>query len=167
MRVPAMYGKQAAFADSNAHSLSLKWQGAFFWHFNPSSQLPPSSWLMCVRVRWVLHDSSLSLTVLISSVPSSRLEQLYHPHPDVPWQLLPLSEYCCPRAGDADMLLSCSGPSHVMKCVLQYSLWLDDHSTPEVLRGVRAALDACAPAAKGQPGFDDVYPLMLRLSSAQ
>ncbi|KAK9840386.1 hypothetical protein WJX74_009033 [Apatococcus lobatus] len=49
----------------------------------------------------------------------------------------------------------------------QYSLWLDDHSRPETLRGVRAALDACAPAAKGQPGFDDVYPLMLKLASAE
>ena len=102
-----------------------------------------------------------------SSMPFSRLERLYHLYSDVPWQLLPLSDLCCPISDDALMVLSCAGPSHILRCVLQYSLWLDDHSTPEVLRGVRAALDACAPAAKGQPGFDDVYPLMLRLSSAQ
>jgi len=30
---------------------------------------------------------------------------------------------------------------------------------------VRAALEACAPAVRGEPGFDELYPLMLRLCS--
>ncbi len=48
---------------------------------------------------------------------------------------------------------------------VQYSLWLDQHGPEEVAKYVRSALEACAPAARGQAGFDDVYPLMLRLCS--
>ncbi len=48
---------------------------------------------------------------------------------------------------------------------MQYSLWLDQHGPEEVAKYVRSALEACAPAARGQAGFDDVYPLMLRLCS--
>ena len=47
----------------------------------------------------------------------------------------------------------------------QYSLWLDEHSMEEVVRFIRSALESCAPAARGQPGFDAIYPLMLRLCS--
>ena len=48
---------------------------------------------------------------------------------------------------------------------MQYSLWLDQHSMAEALEQIRGALDACAPAATGQPGFDEVFPLMQRLAS--
>ncbi|CAL8469379.1 g8920 [Coccomyxa elongata] len=47
----------------------------------------------------------------------------------------------------------------------QYSMWLDQHSMEEALKFIRTALEACAPAARDQPGFDDVYPLMLKLCS--
>ncbi len=47
----------------------------------------------------------------------------------------------------------------------QYSLWLDQHSPEEAAKYVRAALEACAPAVRGEPGFDELYPLMLRLCS--
>ena len=50
-----------------------------------------------------------------------------------------------------------------MRAAVQYSLWLDQHGPEEVAKYVRTALEACAPAARAQPGFDDVYPLMLRL----
>lgn len=46
---------------------------------------------------------------------------------------------------------------------MQYSLWLDQHSMEEALKFIRTALEACAPAARGDPGFDEIYPLMLDL----
>lgn len=33
----------------------------------------------------------------------------------------------------------------------------------EALKFIRTALEACAPAARGDPGFDEIYPLMLDL----
>ncbi|EIE21637.1 hypothetical protein COCSUDRAFT_30131 [Coccomyxa subellipsoidea C-169] len=45
----------------------------------------------------------------------------------------------------------------------QYSMWLDQHSMEEALKFIRTAVEACAPAAREQPGFDDVYPVMLNL----
>lgn len=45
----------------------------------------------------------------------------------------------------------------------QYSLWLDNHSAEAAGDGVKAALDACSSKAKGQQGFDEVYPLMMAL----
>ena len=47
--------------------------------------------------------------------------------------------------------------------LLQYSLWLDQHSMEEALRYIRTALEACEADARDEPGFDDVYPLMLQL----
>lgn len=64
------------------------------------------------------------------------------------------------------MLRSCAEP---LRSALtgwhgaQYSLWLDQHSMEEALKFIRTALEACEPAARGEPGFDKVYPLMLRL----
>jgi hypothetical protein len=49
----------------------------------------------------------------------------------------------------------------------QYSLWLDQHSMAEALKFIRSALEACAPAARGEPGFGDVYPLMLEVCARQ
>ncbi len=48
---------------------------------------------------------------------------------------------------------------------MQYSMWLDQHSMEEALKFIRTALEACAPAAADQPGFDDVHLLMLKLCS--
>ena len=47
--------------------------------------------------------------------------------------------------------------------LVQYSMWLDQHSMEEALKFIRTAVEACAPAAREQPGFDDVYPVMLNL----
>ena len=48
-----------------------------------------------------------------------------------------------------------------------YSLWLDQHSMAEALKFIRTALEACAPAARDEPGFGDVYPLMLDICARQ
>jgi hypothetical protein len=48
---------------------------------------------------------------------------------------------------------------------LQYSLWLDGHSQEESLKFIRTALEACAPKAKGAPGFEEFYPLLKRLAA--
>lgn len=69
-----------------------------------------------------------------------------------------------PQKCRADSICSFS----VKHCVvrLQYSMWLDQHSMEEALKFIRTALEACAPAARGEPGFDDVYPLMQKLCKA-
>ena len=56
-------------------------------------------------------------------------------------------------------------PSGQMKrlCALQYSLWLDQHSMADALKYIKAALEACAPAAKSEAGYEDIYPLMYKL----
>lgn len=46
---------------------------------------------------------------------------------------------------------------------VQYSAWLDLHSPEEVLKGIKSALEGSAAKAKEQPGFDEVYPLMIQL----
>ena len=50
-------------------------------------------------------------------------------------------------------------------CCVQYSLWLDQHSMAEALDQIRGALDACAEAARGKAGFDEVFPLMRSLAT--
>jgi hypothetical protein len=59
----------------------------------------------------------------------------------------------------------CARPTYVLGHPAQYSLWLDQHSPEEAAKYVRSALEACAPAVRGEPGFDELYPLMLRLCS--
>lgn len=44
-----------------------------------------------------------------------------------------------------------------------YSLWLDSHAPEAAVDGVKAALEACAPKAKAQPGFDEVYSVMMSI----
>ena len=48
--------------------------------------------------------------------------------------------------------------------LLQYSMWLDQHSMEEALKFIRSALEACAAVAEKEPGFSEVYPFMLQLS---
>ena len=55
----------------------------------------------------------------------------------------------------------CPSPSSAV----QYSLWLDGHSQEESVKFIRTALEACAPKAKGQPGFEELYPLLKRLAA--
>lgn len=46
---------------------------------------------------------------------------------------------------------------------VQYSLWLDQHSMPEVLRYIKSALEACAAAAKEEAGGPDICGVMMQL----
>lgn len=48
---------------------------------------------------------------------------------------------------------------------LQYSLWLDQHTTAEALEQIKGALDACAPAARDQPGLDETLACMQQILS--
>ncbi|KAL4435870.1 hypothetical protein ABPG77_000632 [Micractinium sp. CCAP 211/92] len=47
----------------------------------------------------------------------------------------------------------------------QYSLWLDGHSQEEALKFIRTALDACAAKARDAPGYEELAPLMRRLTA--
>eukprot|EP00803_Ostreobium_quekettii_P000257 evm.model.scf_3361.1 EVM.evm.TU.scf_3361.1 scf_3361:10289-10660(+) len=47
----------------------------------------------------------------------------------------------------------------------QYSHWLDQHSMEDAVKGLQASLEACRTSAKGQPGFEAIYPVMLELCS--
>ena len=47
----------------------------------------------------------------------------------------------------------------------QYSLWLDQHSMTEALKFNCSALEACASAVREEPGFGDMYQLMITLCS--
>lgn len=44
-----------------------------------------------------------------------------------------------------------------------YSVWLDSHTPEAAVDGVKAALEACAPKARAQTGFDEVYPVMMSI----
>ena len=48
----------------------------------------------------------------------------------------------------------------------QYSLWLDQHTSEDVLRFIRSALTACQTKAEHEPGFDEVFPVMMKLCKA-
>eukprot|EP00899_Mesostigma_viride_P002929 jgi/Mesvir1/12637/Mv02193-RA.1 len=49
--------------------------------------------------------------------------------------------------------------------VLQYSIWLDQHSEEDVWRGVKSSLEAYAHSVnmRGDPQYDPIYPLMMSL----
>lgn len=53
--------------------------------------------------------------------------------------------------------------THPPVCCVQYSLWLDQQTMPEVLRYIKSALEACSADAKDEQGYEEVYPIMYKL----
>ena len=65
----------------------------------------------------------------------------------------------CGQVGDVHVT---SSGVHVM----QYSAWLDQHTRDEILKNLKAALDASPADAKESAAADGVLPLMLKLCAA-
>lgn len=107
---------------------------------------PPHGMLRSLRPFLFLETSAIAGSPLAQQLPATTV--LHHLYSRAPVQLQPPHE----RSGLTPA---------------QYSLWLDQHSMPEALEQIRGALDACAPAARGQPEFEAVFPLMLQIASGQ